>query len=136
MILNKELFNFYKDKLDFPIITNSTKFSKASIHRFEHLMSRSKVYIDLSHRLTTGRAVYDAAFRGTFFVGTNTYGATDVLFPEYSLTTYPIDLETTLDRSLEALSNWNPQSVLEKRDYFRKHASVEGFLLELERRSK
>ena len=136
MILNRDLFNFYNGRLDFPIITNATKFSKNSIKRFENLMARSKVYIDLSHRLTTGRAVYDAAFRGTFFVGTNTYGATDALFPEYSLTTYPVDLSKVLDTSLRALSDWNSKTVLMKRAWFRKYAGVEKFLMELKERSK
>lgn len=136
MILNRDLYEFYKDKLDFPIINNAIKFSRGSVQRFEGLMNRSKVYIDLSHRLTTGRAVYDAAFRGTFFVGTDTYGATEVLFPEYALSTYPVNLYKVLDKSLQALSEWNPKNVLGKRDYFRTHAGIDKFLMELEERSK
>ena len=136
MILNKERYEFYKDKLDYPIITNATKFTRGSIQRFEHLMNRSKVYIDLSYRLTTGRVVYDAAFRGTYFVGTNTYGATNELFPEYALTTYPINLNKALVWSLKAREDWTPKNILKKRKELNEHASVEGFIKELKERSK
>jgi hypothetical protein len=136
MILNKERYEFYKKKLDYPIITNVQKFGRGSIQRFEHLMNRSKVYVDLSYRLTTGRVVYDAAFRGTSFVGTNTYGATDVLFPEYSITTYPVDLHETLKLCEYALSERSDEKVLRKRDHFRNDASVQNFIKELDERSK
>ena len=136
MILNQERHNFYKNKLDFPIVTNVQKFGRGSIQRFEKLMERSKVYVDLSYRLTTGRVVYDAAFRGTYFVGTNTYGATKELFPEYALTTYPVNLDITMIIAQEAYKSWTPEKVLRKRDYLREHASVEGFLKELKERSK
>jgi len=136
MILNQNLFNFYKDKLPFPIITNELKFSNNSIQRFNHLMQRSKVYVDLSYRLTTGRVVYDASFYGAYFVGSNTYGATDVLFPEYSLTTYPVDLTKTFEYCERALSDWTKEKIVEKRNQLRTHANVDLFIKELEERSK
>lgn len=136
MILRNDLYEFYKNKLEFPIITNSSKFTANSIQRFNHLMQRSKVYVDLSYRLTTGRVVYDAAFYGAYFVGSNTYGATDVLFPEYSITTYPVDLSLALDKSIEALSNWDKEKIVKKRNQLRTHANVELFIKELEERSK
>lgn len=136
MILNESLYNFYKNKLDFPIITNTEKFTRGSIERFESLMARSKVYVDLSPRLTTGRVVYDAAFRGTFFVGTDTYGATNVLFPEFSLTPYPINMQKVIDKCILAREGWNKESVLAKREEFRKQANVNIFIKELEERSK
>ena len=70
MLLNKQNYTYYKDKLDFDIITNDTKFSENSIKRFETLMDRSKVFIDLSYRHTTGRVVYDALYRGTIALAT------------------------------------------------------------------
>lgn len=136
MFLNQNLYNFYKDKLDFPTIVNTVKFSNTSIQRFNHLMQRSKVYIDLSYRLTTGRVVYDASFYGAYFVGTNTYGATDVLFPEYALTPYPVDLKKTLEYSERALSDWTKEKIIAKRNQLRAHANVELFIKELEERSR
>jgi hypothetical protein len=136
MILNQERFNFYRDRLDFPIITNATKFSRGSVQRFEHLMGRSKVYVDLAHRLTTGRAVYDAAFVGTYFVGTDTYGATNQLFPEFELSTYPVDLYRTLNTCMRARSEWTPDNVLKKRDYFRNHVGIDKLISELTERSR
>ena len=136
VILNQDLYEFYKDKLSYPVITNARKFSRESIKRFEHLMDRSKVYIDLSPRLTTGRVVYDAAFRGAFFAGTNTYGATNVLFPEYSMTPYPIDINDAIHVSLTALNDWSPQASLDRRKYYRERCGVDGFIREIKERSK
>ncbi|MHA1949594.1 MAG: hypothetical protein ACW987_06965 [Candidatus Thorarchaeota archaeon] len=136
MILNKERYEFYKDKLDYPIITNATKFTSNSIKRFENLMDRSKVYVDLTYRLTTGRAVYDAAFRGTYFVGTDTYGATGQLFPEYELSTYPVNLYQTLNRCLQARHEWTPENVLKKRDFFRNEMNIERLIEDLKERSE
>jgi len=136
MILNTELYEFYKDKLDYPIITNTKKFTRASIQRFDHLMDRSKIFVDLSYRLTTGRAVYDAAFSGTFFVGTNTYGATDVLFPEYSLTTYPINLSQVLNTCEQAYADRTIDRIKYKRNFFRENAGVDKLIKDLEERSK
>lgn len=136
MILNTELYEFYKDKLPYPIITNSRKFSRGSIQRFEHLMDRSKVYVDLTYRLTTGRVVYDAAYRGTFFVGTETYGATEMLFPEYSLNPYPINLSHALNMCEQALSERTRERILYKRDYFRKEAHIDNLINDLKERSK
>jgi len=104
--------------------------------RFEELMKRSKVYIDLSYRLTTGRVVYDAIYNGAYFAGTNTYGATDILFPEYSVTPYPINLESIYTKAYEALGNWSLNNVEHKRAYLREHASVENFIKELKERSE
>jgi hypothetical protein len=136
MILNKDLFNFYKDKLDFPVITNERKFNKSSVKRYEDLMTRSRVYVDLTYRLTTGRVVYDALYRGTYFVGTKTYGGTDHLFPEYSMLTYPVDLRYAYETSLQALDDWTRSNVEAKRAEAIQNAGIRGFIKELREMSK
>jgi len=136
MVLNKDRYNFYKDKLDFPIITNTTKFAKGSQERFEELMVRSRVYVDLSYRLTTGRVVYDAIYRGAYFVGTDTYGASSILFPEYTMKTYPVDLIKLYHTCVEAKENWARSKVDQKITYASEKANIRSFVEELKERSK
>jgi hypothetical protein len=136
MFLNQDLYNFYKDKLDYPIITNARKFQKGSQKRFEELMTRSRVYIDLSYRLTTGRVVYDAIYRGAYFVGTDTYGASSVLFPEYTMKTYPVDLQNIYTTAIIAKGNWSRSNVQKKINYASEHADVRGFIKEIKERSQ
>lgn len=136
MILNHNLYNFYKDKLDYPIITNAKKFQNDSKARFESLMYRSRVYVDLSSRLTTGRVVYDAIYNGALFVGTHTYGASDVLFPEYTLRTYPVNLNEVYKLATEARDTWTRSTIHSKIESLKETANITGFIKELKERSK
>jgi hypothetical protein len=136
MIINKNLYEFYQDKLDYPIVTNEPKFRTKSVKRFEELMARSKVYVDLSYRLTTGRVVYDALFHGAYFVGTYTYGATDWLFPEYVVSSYPVLLPHAYEKCIEALGKWSVDNVKTKRAWALRNAGIKGFIEELKARSE
>lgn len=135
MILNEHYYDFYKAKLDYPVITNTKKFNKKSKERFDNLMTRSRVYIDLSYRLTTGRVVYDAIYSGAYFVGTNTYGASDILFPEYTINSFPIDLKHVYKVCIAAKNDWARSKVETKRLELMKKASIQGFIKELNERS-
>jgi len=136
MILDKGNYEFYKDTLPFEIVGNAEKFKVDSVTKFYGILSRSKVFVDISYRLTTGRAVYDALFHGAVGVCTNTYGATECLFSEYAVNPLMIDMPAIYQKCKRARSEWSPEAIVKFRERANKTASIDGFCKELRRISE
>ena len=83
--------------------------------RWYSLLDRSKVLVALPYRLTLGRVLYEALFHGALSVCTNTYGASELLFPEYTVPSHTIDLNNVRVKCIQALKRWSPASIRNQR---------------------
>ena len=131
MVLRKNRQKFYDKHLDMKIISNAKKFTSESIERFNSLMLRSKVYIDLGYNLTTGRTVYDALFRGTISVSSDHYGAQQLLFPEYAVDPLKVNMTKLYELAKRAHRSWSPETIEHYRQLGRTEGSVERLVRDL-----
>lgn len=131
LVLNKTVQQFYDNNITMKVISNEKKFSPESIVRFNALMLRSKVFIDLGYNLTTGRTVYDALFRGAICVGSDHYGAQQLLFPEFAVNPRKINMPDLYSLSKQARRQWSDESIERFRQRGRTEANVQRMVEDL-----
>lgn len=84
LVRNKEIFDFYKKRVSFPLVYSPIPL-KESRPLFRNELSKAKVFLDLTHRYTMGRNIYEALYKECIAVGSGTYGASHVLFPRFTV---------------------------------------------------
>jgi len=122
IIIHPGVYKWYKKgKWNFELIRNSK--TEPGQKLFHDLLDRSKVLVDLSHRITLGRNLYEALFHGALAICPRTYGASELLFPDLTIDTLPIDLTKVRGMCMQAMGKW---SVAEIQKYRNKAADVAG----------
>jgi hypothetical protein len=134
IFLNKKFHRFYKDKLNFPIIKNS-KFTVNAEKVFHKQLLESKVFLDLSDRLTMGRNIYESLFYGAIPVASKSYGATNVIAPQYGIDPYNIDIADIYAKALTATESWSAGTVQQLRQEAFKRGSIGKFIQQLKERT-
>jgi len=135
IILNKSTIGVYKSALKYPLVKNE-KFTPGGETTFHGLLDRTKVFVDLSNRLTTGRVIYEALFGGAVAVGPRTYGSTDLLFPDLSVDTFMLDMPDIYEKCIKAVSTWSVQELKKYRAQAVKNAWAGTFKKDLMEASK
>jgi len=130
IVIGKSTYDLYKDSVSFELIKN-TQFDPSSVKVFHDLLDRSKVFIDVSYRLTAGRNIYKALYHGFFALSSNTYGVTKYLFPEFGIEPVYFDLPKVRSTAFKALNSWNVPNVQSKRKQAWTVASIDNFVKEL-----
>lgn len=132
IIINADRYKWYKGGTwNFEIIKNSKTIPGQKL--FHGLLDRSKVYVDLSCRLTLGRNLYEALFHGALGVCPNTYGTSPLLFPDLMIEPYIIDLVKVHEKCMQAVKKWSP-GVVQK--YRNKAADIAGIQRTIRRLQK
>lgn len=105
IIGSREYKLYTKKPLGFEIIKNDK--NEPGQRKFFELLDRTKVYIDLSHRITLGRNVYEALFHGALSICPTTYGASELLFPDLAVDPLLIDLTKIYDKCVDTVEKWS-----------------------------
>jgi len=135
LILNDRIFNLYNGKLPYDLILNS-KFNDAGQKKFWSLCRDSKVFIDLSTRLTTGRTIYESFFNGNLCICPQSYGVSEILFPDLSIDTFYMDVPLVEEKCKQLLAIWSPDEVKLRREHAREHAIPKVMIDELKAKSE
>jgi len=135
IVISSDVYKWYeKAEFSFELIKNSK--TVPGQQRFYSLLDRSKVLVALSYRLTLGRILYEALFHGALSVCTNTYGASELLFPDLAVPSHIIDLNHVRDKCLQALEMWSPAEINTYRSNAAKVAGIQKTIQRLQAASK
>ena len=96
----------------------------------------SKVFIDLSTRLTTGRTIYESFFNGNLCICPQSYGVSEILFPDLSVDTFYMDVPLVEEKCRQLLATWSPDEVKLRRKHAREHAIPKVMIDELKAKSE
>ena len=94
------------NNLPFEIIKN-TKFNSKGQKIFYSYLDKSKVYLDLTTRLTAGRNLYEALFRNCIPIASSTYGASKLGVSIDTLHT--LDLQDIYSKCVDSVKNYEEQ---------------------------
>lgn len=135
ILLSRKQYNYYEGKTNFSLIKN-TKFSGKGEKRFHDLLGSAKVFIDLSGRITLGRNIYESLFYGAIPVASRTYGATDLLVPQYGIEPLNLNLKDVYAKCMKAKDSWSEETIIKLRQQANNRASVDKFIANFIRKSR
>lgn len=130
IVIPKSVYSTYRRSVKYPLVKN-TKFTDGGEVNFHQLLDKTKVFLDLSNRITTGRVIYESLFHGALAVGPNTYGATELLFPDLMVDTFQLDMPTIYDKCIYTVNKWSVTEIKRRRAQAKKNAWAGTFKQEL-----
>lgn len=135
LVVGNREYSFYSRKpLGFEIIRASK--TDPGQKKFYELLNRTKVYIDLSYRITLGRNLYEALFNGALCICPTTYGSSELLFPDLMVDPTLIDLINIHDKCIDTVKKWSPDTVKTYRRNAISKASIKKTIRRLQANSK
>lgn len=123
---NNNVFDFYSGRVPFKMV-HSDREGGSSQNCFWSYLDKAKVFLDLSYRMTTGRIVYDALYFNSIGVCSDTYGASKVLFPEYTVDAKFISLGDVRGKVIHALDG-NVEGYIQ---YAKDNSSISKFIQDM-----
>lgn len=133
IVINNEIYNYYNN--NWVELIKNGRYDSSSVQLFHNLVNESKILINLSRRITMGRTLYETLFNGALAVCSNTYGASELLFPDLKVDTLLYDLNDIYSLCINLVNRWTPELVEEYRKNARKTASIDGFIKDLKDRT-
>jgi len=135
IVINPDIYKWYKNaEFSFELIKNSKTIPGQQL--FYSLLDRSKVLVALSHRLTLGRNLYEALFHGALSVCSDTFGASELLFPDFTVPSHAIDLNHVREKCMQARERWSPAEINTHRRNAAKVAGIQKTIQRLQVGSK